>query len=94
MENIKISVETYSTFLNQYKELHEHLMTDITYCEDELKELLHTEGGFHATETSKSIEEILEVWDGMVKTHLMEGFDKMEQSVQHYLNAMQEADNI
>lgn len=94
MENIKVSVEKYSTFLNKYKELHEYLLRNIAYCEDELKELLHTEGRFHATETSKTIEEILEVWDEMVKTHLGEGFDKMEQSVYHYINFMQEADNI
>lgn len=94
MENIRMSGKKYSLFLFKYKELHEQIIDDIEYCENELKDLLHTEGGFHAEETSKTIEGILEMWDEMVNTHLTEGFRKMEDSVHNYLISMQEADNI
>lgn len=94
MENIRISEETYVMFLNKYEELHEHILRDIAYCEDRLRELSHRESGFYATQTSETIEEILEVWDETVKAHLEEGFHKMEQSIRNYLDSMQEADNI
>ena len=48
MNNIKLSTDTYNTFLTIYIDLHQEILEDIEHCKKELDALLHSEGGFHA----------------------------------------------
>lgn len=92
MNNIKLSTDTYNTFLTIYIDLHQEILEDIEHCKKELDALLHSEGGFHADLISTSLNEMMEIWDTVYTSTLKTEFDQTEKVICDYLATMQAAD--
>lgn len=92
MNNIKLSTDTYNTFLTIYIDLHQEILEDIEHCKKELDTLLHSEGGFHADLISTSLNEMMEIWDTVYTSTLKTEFDQTEKVICDYLATMQAAD--